>query len=132
MLGKRFNRGLVRTGVWRGVLKSPLSPPNCSNKQKILEKGTFIFCAKPWYAPNPGSKEIDADFLRKTADFLRFTPSPGASSTWRTQETAETHDFRKKPQNFAENCKKPQMGVRLLRSLVARPCEFSNRAILSL
>ena len=48
-------------GAYRGlarVLKSPSNPQNCRNKQKILEKGTFIFCAKPWYAPNPGSKEI--------------------------------------------------------------------------
>ena len=23
-----------------------------------MEEGTFIFCAKLWYTPNPGSKEI--------------------------------------------------------------------------
>ena len=51
-------------GAYRGlarVLKSPSSPQNCRNKQKILEKGAFIFCAQrpqPWYAPNPGAKEI--------------------------------------------------------------------------
>ena len=44
--------GLAR--VWF----SPSSPQNCRNKPEILNKGTFIFCAKPWYAPNPGSKEI--------------------------------------------------------------------------
>ena len=48
-------------GAYRGlarVLKSPLNPQNCRKKEKILKKGTFIFCAKLWYAPNPGSKEI--------------------------------------------------------------------------
>ena len=48
-------------GAYRGlarVLKSPSNPQNCRNKQGILEKGTFIFCAKSWYAPNPGSKDI--------------------------------------------------------------------------
>ena len=45
-VGKRFNRSLVRTGR---VLESPSNPPNCRKKEQILEKGTFIFCAKPWY-----------------------------------------------------------------------------------
>ena len=57
-LGRRFNRSLVRTGVRRGVLNSPSNPQNCRKKEKILEKGTFKPCAKLWYAPNPGSKEI--------------------------------------------------------------------------
>ena len=38
------------------VLKSPPNPQNCRKEAKILEKGAFIFCAKLWYAPNPGSK----------------------------------------------------------------------------
>ena len=48
-------------GAYRGlarVLESPSNPQNCGKKEKIVEKGTFIFCAKLWYAPNPGSKEI--------------------------------------------------------------------------
>ena len=48
-------------GVYRGlarVLKSPSNPPNSRKKEKSSEKGTSIFCAKLWYAPNPGSKEI--------------------------------------------------------------------------
>ena len=48
-------------GAYRGsarVLNSPSNPPNCRQKEKILEKGTFKTCAKLWYAPNPGSKEI--------------------------------------------------------------------------
>ena len=48
-------------GAYRGlarVLKSPSNRQNCRKKEEILEKGTFIFCAKLWYAPNPGSKEI--------------------------------------------------------------------------
>ena len=38
-------RGLVR------LLKSPLNPQNCRNKQTILEKDTSIFCAKVWFKP---------------------------------------------------------------------------------
>ena len=36
------------------ILKLPLNPQNCRNKHKVLEKGTLIFCTKPWYVPNPG------------------------------------------------------------------------------
>ena len=51
----------VSTRVWcvRGlarVLKTPSNPENCKKKEKTLD--TFSFCAKLWYAPNPGSKEI--------------------------------------------------------------------------
>ena len=55
---KAFQPGF---GAYRGlarVLKSPSNPQNCRKKEKSLEKATFIFCAKLWYAPNPGSKEI--------------------------------------------------------------------------
>ena len=48
-------------GAYRGlawVLKLPSNLQNCRKKENIMEKGTFIFCAKLWYAPNPGSKEI--------------------------------------------------------------------------
>ena len=48
-------------GAYRGsarVLNSPSNPQNCRKKEKIPEKGTFKTCAKLWYAPNPGSKEI--------------------------------------------------------------------------
>ena len=48
-------------GAYRGsarVLNSPSNPQNCREKENILEKGTFKTCAKLWYAPNPGSKEI--------------------------------------------------------------------------
>ena len=48
-------------GAYRGlarVLKSPSNPQNCRKKEKIMGKGTFIFCSKPWDEPNPGSKEI--------------------------------------------------------------------------
>ena len=48
-------------------------------------------------------------FSQKTADFRRFTPSPGNSSIWSAQETAEnrrfsqkTEDFRRKPQETAD------------------------------
>ena len=51
------SRGLAR------VLKSLSNPQNCRKKEKILETGTFIFCAKPWYAPNPGSKNIYSSAL---------------------------------------------------------------------
>ena len=48
-------------GAYRGsarVLDSPSNPQNCRKKGKNLDKGTFKTCAKLWYAPNPGSKEI--------------------------------------------------------------------------
>ena len=48
-------------GAYRGlagILKSHSNPRNCSKKEKVLKKGIFfVFCAKLWYAPNPGSKE---------------------------------------------------------------------------
>ena len=53
-----FNRTLVRTGVWRRACFCPRTQ-NCRKKQTILKKGAFIFCAKPWYAPNPGPKRSD-------------------------------------------------------------------------
>ena len=55
----RYNA--TKFGAYRGlarVLKSPSNPQSCRKKESILEKGASIFCAKPWYAPNPGSKEI--------------------------------------------------------------------------
>ena len=48
-------------------------------------------------------------FSQKTADFRRFTLLFGNSSIWRAQ------DFRRKPQIFAENRRKPQIGLRHLR-----------------
>ena len=47
---------------------------------------------------------------QKVSEYLRrFTPSPGNSSIWRAQETAEnrrfsqeTEDFRRKPQETAD------------------------------
>ena len=54
--GKCFNRSLVLHRGLARVLTS--NPQNCRKKEKFLEKATFIFCARPWYAPNPGSKEI--------------------------------------------------------------------------
>ena len=48
-------------GAYRGlarVSKSPSKPQNCRKKEQNLEKGTPVFCAKLWYAPNPGSEEI--------------------------------------------------------------------------
>ena len=38
----------------------------------------------------------NADFSQKTADFRRFTPSPGNSSIWRAQETTENRRFSQK------------------------------------
>ena len=57
--GKPFNRSLVRTGVWRLVWwNRPRTLETAKRRRKSCKKGTFIFCAKLWYAPNPGSKEI--------------------------------------------------------------------------
>ena len=39
-------------------------------------------------------------FSQKTADFRRFTPSPGHSSIWRAQETAESCGFSQNPEDF--------------------------------
>ena len=50
----------------------------------------------------------------QNADFRRKTPCPGNSSIWRAQETA---DFRRKPKIFAENRRKPQIGLRHLRCI---------------
>ena len=55
--------------------------------------------------------------LQKTADFCRFNPSPGNSSIWRAQETAATTDFRRKQKMFAENRRKPQIGLHHLSSV---------------
>ena len=58
----------------------------------------------------------NADFRRKTADIRRFTLSPGNSSMWRAQETAEnrrfsqkTEDFRRKPQETADWAPSPEV-----------------------
>ena len=48
-----LNQTLVRTGV----LFSPSNPQNCRKNRKSWKR-TLHFCAKSWYAPNPGSKEI--------------------------------------------------------------------------
>ena len=54
--GKHFNRSLVCTGVWRGFGQRPRTLEAVEEKEKILKKATFIFCAKLWYALNPGFK----------------------------------------------------------------------------
>ena len=59
-------------------------------------------------------------FSQKTADFCRFTPSPGNSSIWTAQGTTENRRFRRKSQataDFAENHKQPQIGLRHLTSV---------------
>ena len=55
---KAFQPEFGAYGGLAGVLKSPSNPQNCRNTQKNLENCVVIFCAKPCYAPNPGSKEI--------------------------------------------------------------------------
>ena len=56
-------------------------------------------------------------FSQKTADFRRFTPSPGSSSMRRAPKTAENRRFSQKPADFAENRRKLQIGLRHLRSV---------------
>ena len=51
------------------------------------------------------------------SDFRRLTPSPGNSSIWRAQETAENCRFSQKTEDFVENRGKPQIGFRHLRSV---------------
>ena len=53
----------------------------------------------------------------QNADFRRFTPSPGNSSIWRAQETAEDRRFSQETVIFAENRRKLQIGIRHLRSV---------------
>ena len=63
-LDSRASLESISTGVWCVLgfgagCEIALEPSGLQKKkEKILEKGTFIFCAKPWYAPIPGSKEI--------------------------------------------------------------------------
>ena len=66
-------------GAYRGlalVLKSPSNPQNCRKKEKNLEKDTFIFCAKLWYAANPGSKENQMQRRILPLPLGDFRPSP--------------------------------------------------------
>ena len=51
------------TGVWcvpgfGAGFEIALKPSKLQKEGEILARGAFIFCAKLWYAPNPGSKEI--------------------------------------------------------------------------
>ena len=55
---KRFNRSLVRAGVWRGFWFCPKTLQTAERSRTFFEKGTFIFCTRLWYAPNPGWNEI--------------------------------------------------------------------------
>ena len=53
----------VSTGVWCGLglgagFEIALKPSELQNEGENRGKGNFYFCAKPSYAPNPGSKEI--------------------------------------------------------------------------
>ena len=53
----------ISTGVWcvpgfGAGFEIALKASKLQKEGENLGKGTFIFCAKLWYAPNPGSKEI--------------------------------------------------------------------------
>ena len=54
----------VSTGLWcvpgfGAAFVFALEPPELQKKKpKILRRATFIFCAKPWHASNPGPEEI--------------------------------------------------------------------------
>ena len=52
-----FTAGLWWVSLARGLF-SPSNPPNCRNKQRILERGAFVFCTilvctKPWFKRDP-------------------------------------------------------------------------------
>ena len=65
---------------------------------------------------NQGDRESPKHrFSQKTADFRRFTLSLGNSSVWRAQETAEDRRFSQETEDFEENRRKPQIGLRHLR-----------------
>ena len=58
-------------------------------------------------------KAQNPDFRAENRRFAQiFAFSPGNSSIWRAQKTA---DFRRKPKIFAENRRKLQIGLRHLR-----------------
>ena len=63
-------------------------------------------------------------FLQKTADFRRFTPSPGNSSIWRAQETAEDRRFSQETADFRRLC-----SVTLGASPLARPYRTSQSCL---
>ena len=72
-------------GAYRGlarVLKSPSNPQKPRKKEKIMEKGTFIFCAKLWYAPNPGSKEIWGRKARLATDWCKGNEALRVQKPW--------------------------------------------------
>ena len=68
----------------------------------------------------------------QNADFRRLTSSPGNSSIWRAQETAENRGFPQKTEDFeiAENRKKLQIGFRHLRCVTLSSVLFELRELL--
>ena len=50
------------------------------------------------FTPSPGMTERATRFSQKTAD---FRPSPGNSSIWRAQETAENRRFSQETADWA-------------------------------
>ena len=57
-------------------------------------------------------------FSQKTADFRRFTPSPGNSSIWRARETAENRmQIFAENRRFSQKSRNPQIGLCHLRSV---------------
>ena len=84
-------RTLVRTGVWRGFLFRPRTLRTAEISRKS-EKGTLMFCAKPWYAPNPGSEKIRhlrAKHRSSCGKFWRF--GPGNAGQISEKEKAHKH-----------------------------------------
>ena len=73
-----------------------------------------------------GKAQIFADL---TADFRRFNPCPGNSSTWRAQIFAESRRFSQKTEIFADFRRKPQIGLRHLRFSSALPLSAENSLI---
>ena len=86
---------------------------NATRNEKSSDFGSGQNQVKIFFWSNQGDRQsTEHKFSQKTADFRRLSPSPGNTSIWRAQETA---DFRRKAQIFAENRMKPQIGLRHLR-----------------
>ena len=80
LVGKRFNRSLVRTGVWRGFWNCPRTLKTAEISWKSWKR-TLLFLRQTWYAPNPGWKEI---WSRRVLDFCRLELADGISA-WSPQ-----------------------------------------------
>ena len=79
-------------GAYRGLargLKSPLNPQKLQKyTENLLEKGTFIICAKPWYeCAKPGFKK--GDFAHLSVGNIRHLPKEEGRGTTNGYEASK-------------------------------------------